>query len=94
MEDRGQLREKDNDEDEEQKYSGVVRARGKAGKFNCYCENINKRGIQQVATDFLRDAGKIKEAFTFDENENKLNKSKVLKQEEAPTAIIKSTPVA
>lgn len=36
MEDRGQVKEKDNDEDEESKYSGVKRALGKQGKFNCY----------------------------------------------------------
>ncbi len=37
MEDRGQAREKDNNEDEEEKYSGVARALGKSQKFNCYC---------------------------------------------------------
>jgi len=42
MEDRGQLREKDNDEDEEQKYSGVVRTLGKTGKFICFAEKINR----------------------------------------------------
>jgi len=79
MEDRGQIREKDNEEDEEEKYSGVVRALGKSGKFNCYCDKVNRKGIKQISTDFLREAGKVKEAFTFDENDNKLNKSKILK---------------
>ena len=74
MEDRGQLREKDNDEDEEQKYSGVIRALGKNGKFKCYSKNINREGIQQIASDFLRDVGKIREPFTYDEKENQDNK--------------------
>lgn len=66
MEDRGQLLEKDNDEDEEQKYSGVVRTLGKTGKFNCYSQEIIKDGIQKIASDFLRDVGKIKQPFSFD----------------------------
>jgi PAB1-binding protein PBP1 len=37
LEDRGQTREKDNSEDEEEKYSGVARALGKSGKFTCFC---------------------------------------------------------
>ena len=45
LEDRGQTREKDNSEDEEEKYSGVVRTLGKSGKFNCYCLKVNKLGI-------------------------------------------------
>ena len=81
MEDRGQTREKDNNDDEEEKYSGVKRALGKNQKFMCYNTELtkaNKDHIKRFAADFLRDVGKVKRVFILSDQENTSNEAKII----------------
>lgn len=82
MEDRGQIAENDNNDDEETKYSGVIREHVQFKKFKSFNTlkdtKPNKDTIKHFAAEFLRDVGKVTYAFTYSEEENNLNEAKII----------------